>query len=173
MMWKRRGLAWAASLWLGVTASTAAQAQTACIPQREAEALSLVVLPGVIDAASRTCAAHLPATALLRNPERVIASYRSASEKAWPLALQGFVKLSGPEVGGFLQGEAGKAMLLAMITPMLASMVKPEDCASADRILNYLTPLPPANTAGLLVTIYDLSQNGRAKNPLQICKAAR
>jgi hypothetical protein len=166
---KRTGMAWAATLWLATTATGAhaaeamRQAQKPCVPPAEAEALFLLIAPELLRTAGQTCAAELPANALLRDPNSaLIRKYQGESEGAWPLAREAMIKISGPEARAAMETAEARPLVVSMMSAMLAGKINPADCQSIDRVLGYLEPLPARNLSGLLITIVELTQRGKS-----------
>lgn len=153
-------------------ASAAAQAQNAkpCVTAAEGEGLALYVMPDIVRSASQTCKPRLPATALLANPAPLIVKFRAESEAAWPAARAAFAKIAGEDVAPFLEGDMAKPMLSAMMGPMIASEIKPKDCAVINRMVELLQPLPARNTAAIFITIAQLAQkDGKPDSKLPLC----
>jgi hypothetical protein len=60
-----------------------------------------------------------------------------------------------------------------MIAGAIAQDIKPRDCPTIDRAINLMAPLPPANTAGLIVLIASVAGGKDKKDsPFSICPAA-
>lgn len=159
-----------------LVAATSAHAQTtACVPQREAEALFLALAPAMIGSVAATCATTLPPGALLRRSVGPLtAKYAAESEAAWPAAREGLRKLVGPDGAQMVDSELARPMVTAMIAPLLAKEVKAKDCPNIDRILTLIDPLPAKNTAALIVALLDISGKGkeaRGRNPFILCPA--
>lgn len=156
----------AAALWCGALAATAAHAADTCVPAPEAEGLFLFVAPTLINTVSTTCAPSLPRGALLRDGvPRLTAKYASESEAAWPQARSAIGKIAGPDAAQLLSGDTGKAMVPALVGPLLAKEIKPADCPAINRVLTQIDPLPAKNTAALIVTIVDLASRKKADKP--------
>lgn len=146
--------------------ATAAHAQSpACIPQRQAEALFLVVAPTVIGSVAATCAPALPTGAVLRRSlGPLTAKYAGEADAAWPVAREALRKIVGPDAAQMLDSELARPMLTAMVAPMLAKEVTARDCPHIDRVLGLIDPLPARNTAALVVTILAMSDRDGARS---------
>jgi len=130
-----------------------AAAQRPCLTDAEAESLATVALPDVIRETGRVCAQRLPATSLIRSGNGpLIAKYQAAADRAWPAAQGAIAKLSDPAVTLLLQSEYARPVLTSLIAPLVVGRVAIEDCGTVDRLVTLLEPLPPANTAGVIVT---------------------
>lgn len=142
-----------------LVAASAAQAQTAkpCITGAEMEGLALVVMPEALRGAGQTCRPHLPANALLNRPQALMAKYQAETAGAWPMALAAMGKIVDPQARELLGSEMGKAMLPAMIGPMIAQEIKPADCGAINRAVELVAPLPARNAAGLLSLVLQLA----------------
>jgi hypothetical protein len=58
---------------------------------------------------------------------------------------------------------------------MITKQIKQKDCAAIDRIVTLMAPLPPHNTADLIVAILQMSQADKksgGKDDLPVCPAA-
>lgn len=177
MTMKMKTLAATTALWLGMTATTAQAAVAApCLTEEETQSLFLAVAPDAIDAVGQKCVAQLaPAATLRAGLPALVARYRAAAETSWPQASAAVAK-----VGGAGMKDVDPAMLRGIMGPMIAQMaveqVKPQDCAMIERVASLIEPLPPANTAGLIVVIAQAAmrdKGGKAdKAPFAICPAA-
>lgn len=161
-------------------AATPAAAQTRCITTPEAEAMTLVALPDIIQQTGIVCAARLPATSLVRRTDSdFLARYQSAADRAWPNARAAIVKLSDPMIDSLLQSEFARPLLTAALAPLLVGRINPADCGTIDRFVTQLAPLPPQNTAGVIVTTLRYFKAEKAKGKaisvpdLPLCPEAR
>jgi hypothetical protein len=156
--------------------SSQAVAQSAakpCITAQEAEGLALVIMPEALKSAQATCRPHLPGSAALANPGAMIAKYQAEADGAWPAATAAMGKIVDPQARELLQGELGRSMLPAIMGPMIAGEIKAKDCGAINRFVELLQPLPPRNTAGLLVTVLQLAaQDEKKKDKFNICPFA-
>ena len=149
----------------------------ACLSDAEAESLATVILPDVIRETGRLCQARLPARSLLRRADGpLVAKYQAAADRGWPAAQQAIVKLSDPAVTLLLGSEYARPVLSSLIAPQIVGRIAVEDCPTIDRLVTLLEPLPPANTAGVIVTAIraDQAKRGqrRASGPeLPLCPA--
>jgi hypothetical protein len=162
----------AVALWAGMAATSAQAAAEGkpCVTEPEAQAVFLTVAPDVIRTVAQKCAASLPETATLRGGLAAFsAPYDTAAAMAAPQAGAAFAKMARPDVKG-IDPAAMKAMIGPMIGGMAADQVKPKDCATIDRAVTLLAPLPPANVAGLIVLAAASKGSGKGGNaPFSIC----
>ncbi len=141
-----------------------AQAQTRCITTPEAEAMTLVALPDIVQQTGIVCATRLPASSLLRRTDSdFLTKYQDAANRAWPNARAAIVKLSDPMIDSLLQSEFARPLLTAALAPVLVGRINPADCGTIDRFVTQLAPLPPANTAGVIVTTLRYFKAEKAK----------
>ena len=154
-------------------------ADEVCLTPREFAALSAYALPSVIGGTSRACAAQLPADAFLRRSgDELAARYARGKAAAWPEARAAFLKMSAAKDPGAAQlftampDDALQQVADAALAGIVASKVKPDSCATIDRALALLSPLPPENTAELIALAAGLgSKSGEAKlGKFAICK---
>jgi hypothetical protein len=134
-------------------AASSAEAQSRCITTPEAEAMTLVALPDIFQQTGIICATRLPPSSLVRRTDSAfLARYREAADRAWPNARAAIVKLSDPMIDSLLQSEFARPLLTAALAPVLVGRIDPADCGTIDRFVTQLAPLPPQNTAGVIVT---------------------
>jgi hypothetical protein len=157
-------------------AAPATAQSRACLTAPEAESLALVALPEVLRETGRVCAARLPAASLIRRDGgALIDKYQAAADAAWPSAQSAIVKLSDPAVTLLLQSAYARPVLTSMIAPLIVGRIALDDCATVDRLVTLLQPLPPRNTAGVVVTVLqylkaDKAKGGKAAVPdLPLC----
>ena len=168
----------AASLLL-IAPQTAMAAGEVCLTPREFTALSTYALPSVIGGTSRVCAAMLPDDAFLRRSgDQLAARYAQGKAAAWPGARAAFLKMSGAKDPGAsallsaLPDDALQQMADAAFAGIVASKVKPGSCATIDRVVALLSPLPAENTAELIALAAGLgAKSGEAKlGNFALCK---
>jgi hypothetical protein len=149
-----------------------------CLTQAEAEAVTLVALPEIIRQTGATCAAALPPTSLLRQTQSpMLQRYDAEAARAWPAARGAVVKLS-PSAEALLGSELARPLLTSLIAPLIAGRVATQDCPTIGRLVTALEPLPPRNTASVIVTAIAHAQTRRAvggarATELPLCPAAR
>jgi len=149
-----------------------------CLTNAEAETLALVALPDIIGQTGQVCAARLPAASLIRRQQGpLIAKYQAAADAAWPAAQRVIAKLSNPAATLLLQSEYARPVLTSLVTPLIVGRIDLADCGTIDRLVTLLEPLPPRNTAGVIVTVLqylkaDKARGGKASVPdLPLCPA--
>lgn len=153
-----------------------ATAQRSCLTDAEAESLAIVALPEILRDTGRVCATRLPAASLIRRDQGpLIAKYQTAADRAWPGARAAIVKLSDPTVDLLLQSDYARPVLTSLIVPQIVGRIDLGDCATIDRLVTDLEPLPARNTAGIVVTVLrylkgDAVRNGKTGVPnLPLC----
>jgi hypothetical protein len=131
---------------------TSALAQTPCLTTAEAEAITLVALPDIIRETGRVCTT-LPASSLVRRASGpFIARYEAEADRAWPAARNAIAKLSDPRIALLLlQSDYARPLIAPLMALQVVGRVQPSDCGTIDRIVGLLEPLPPRNTAGIVV----------------------
>lgn len=147
-----RGLARLLAAVALLTLPTTAFAQTPCLTTAEAEAITLVALPDIILETGRVCTT-LPSTSLVRRTSGpFLARYQAEADRAWPNARGAIAKLSDPRMSMLLlQSDYARPLITSLIAPLIVGRVQPSDCGTIDRMVTLLEPLPPRNTAGLVV----------------------
>lgn len=147
-----------------VALATPAAAAPLCLTPREAETVTLVALPDLIRETGRVCARALPASSLVRRTSGAfLAKYQAAADAAWPDARLAIAKLSDPAVVLLLQSDYARPVLTALMVPLLVGRVAIADCPTIDRFATLVQPLPPRNTAGLVVTTLQFLKREKAR----------
>lgn len=135
-----------------------------CLTSGEAEAVALVALPEIVHEAGLVCAARLPATALVRRTSGpFLARYQAEADRAWPTVRGALTKLAQPGTELLLQSDYARPVLVSLLVPQLVGHLDPADCGTLDHLVTLLAPLPPRNTAGVIVTALAYLKNERAK----------
>jgi len=165
----------AIALWMGMAATSAqaaAEEAKPCLTETEAHALITAVLPDIIQQIGRTCSGVLPENAILRGGlPPFVARYQAPADLAWPQALNALTKIGGKDVAG-VDPKLLRPMMGPMIATAIADDIKPRDCPTINRAIELMAPLPPANTAGLVVLLAASAGKDKKDNPLNICPAA-
>jgi hypothetical protein len=157
---------WAAFAAAACALATQAAAQTlrarACLTAPEAESLLITVIPDALEDVSHTCAAQLPAGALLRSPGRAFGdNYRTLADANWPNTRRALAKILPPEAAPMLDNDLARLMLISLAGPIVAQQVTPADCGPANRFLTMIAPLPPKNAVGAIVAALQIAGNDR------------
>ncbi|MDP1026168.1 hypothetical protein Q5H91_03000 [Sphingomonas sp. KR1UV-12] len=153
-------------------------AQGRCVTDAQAESLALVALPEIIRETGRVCSARLPAASLIRRADSdLIARYQAAADRAWPAAKTAIGQLSDPAVVMLLDSEYARPVIASVVVPQIVGRIDLADCGTIDRLVTQLEPLPPRNTASVVVTVLrylktDRARAGKAAVPqLPLCPA--
>lgn len=160
------------ALWAVMAATVAQAAETKpCLTDAEAQSVFLAIAPDTIRAVATKCAVSLPETATLRGGlTAFIAPYDAAAANAWPQALPVVARMAGPQMKG-VDPASLKALIGPMVGAMASDKLKPSDCATIERAVSLVAPLPPANVAGLAALAAASGTKG-GKGPFDICPAA-
>jgi hypothetical protein len=150
-----------------VVPGIAAAAEPPCLTAREFSDLSQYALPSLITGTAERCSAALPADAYLRrNGSDLAARYAAGKPSAWPGAKSAFMKLSGginPDATGLfrtLPDDKLQPMVDALVEGMIGQQVQPDSCATIDKAVRLLSPLPPHSTAELIALAIGLGSTG-------------
>jgi len=154
----------AGALALAALLTMPAAAQRGCVTPAETESLALVALPEVMREAGRVCAARLPAASLLRRPDGpFMAKFQAEADRAWPAARGAIARITDPSAAMLLQSDYARPLLTALVVPQIMGRVEPGDCATIDRLVTLLSPLPPRNVAGVVATTLGWLKAERAR----------
>jgi hypothetical protein len=141
-----------------------ATAQQPCVTDREAQAFASVAMPAIIRETGRVCATTLPDKSLVRRQSSgFLAKYDAEANRAWPTARAAIVKLSDPAIDVLLQSDYARPLITSLLVPQLVGRIALADCPTIDRLTTLLEPLPPANTAGIVVTTLKFLKAEKAK----------
>lgn len=159
-------------------ASGTAQAAQPCLTPNEASSLVAYALPAAISGTTKRCTAALAPGAFLSKGGAELASrYAARKGESWPAAKAAFLKIGGKDQAttmlASLPDPSLQQMLDAIIEGMVTQEIPTERCATIDRIIGLLAPLPARNTAELIGVILGLtSKSGGAKTgSFSICKS--
>lgn len=164
MMSKRLAAVAALGAALATPAAQAAQLRP-CLAPAEAQAFVTLVAPEAIRQVAMTCSASLPAGAVLRRDSEALARrFEAAAPDALPLAQGALQKMVGTAIPDpALIGPLVKTL----VGPLIAAKLKPQDCATIDRALGLIEPLPTGNMAGLIMLGVELA--AKEQSALVIC----
>lgn len=167
----------AITLCLAATATTAqnvgASIAIPCVTEPEAEALVTSIMPELVVQAGQVCSGSLPPDALLRQTSGAFLNrYRAEAENAWPQAQATISKVGGPIAQAAVGSALARPLLATLVAPLITKQLQTADCPAINRIMTLAEPLPPRNTAGMIVSILQLSDGKRTDRrvPLPICK---
>lgn len=159
----------------------AATAPAPCLSENEVTALVGYALPSVIDGTMKSCRPHLSTDGYFATRgSEFVGRYAARKNANWPLAKSAFLKLGAgrddkmADTIGKLPDEAVQPFVEGMVSEMVGSEIKPDQCTAIERGVRLLAPLPPENTAELVSFILVLSNQpkpGKAST-FPICKQA-
>ena len=171
----------AALLALAVSApSIARAAEPPCLSPGEFTALAEYALPSIISGTSQRCSSALaPGAYLRRNGAQLVQRYAERKPAAWPSAKAAFLKISssgGPDASNVIRGlpDPSLQQMLGSLMEGLASQQVPlERCATIDRLIGLLAPLPAQSTAEVIALAVGLgSKAGRTRlGPIAVCQS--
>jgi hypothetical protein len=179
----RRPIAFAAAL-LAATPGIASAAEPPCLTPAEFTAVAGYTLPSIITGTAQRCATTLAPSAYLRTSGKDLAArYAGQKAKHWPGAKAAFLKLSAStnadanKLFRDMPDASLQGILDATMEGMISGQVPLNRCATIDRLIGLLSPLPPENTAELIALAVGLgaktdANTNRAKvGKLSICQA--
>jgi hypothetical protein len=133
----------------------AAQAQPAgqppCMTLDEVRHGTLFILPSLVDGLTEQCRPALAPNAYLLTAGAERSKQLAAERNAhWEKARGAIVRLAGEKQAGAFTGDTVAMLVRDMIKAESGKAIKPADCASIDRALSLLAPLPDQNIAELV-----------------------
>jgi len=155
-------------------------AEPPCLSASEFSSLAGYALPNVISGTSQRCSATLSADAFLRKSGGSLATrYAERKQASWPGAKAAFLKLSAAkddDAGRLLRSlpdPSLQQMIDAVMEGMVSQQIPVERCATIDRLVRLLAPLPPENTAELIALAVGLgARSGKARlGSISVCPA--
>ncbi len=165
---------------LAAVPTLARAAEPPCLAPAEFTSLAEYALPSIISGTAQRCDAALaPGAFLHRGGAELIQRYAQRKPEAWPGAKAAFIKLSttsdadANKLIRSLPDASLQQMLDSLMTGLVAGRVPIDRCATIDRVIGLLAPLPPSNAAELIALAVGLgAKSGRAKvGAISICKA--
>jgi len=151
-----------------VTVSAPPNTERTCLTQAQVEDLTMFALPPLLEAMASRCGPSLPADAYLLNGGRTLSRQLGAEGSShWKGASSALSTFVGEKIPAGLTEETTRAFILDLASTELLGKVKPEDCVRINRLADLLSPLPPRNMAGILVTFAEMAgkdkSNGKSK----------
>lgn len=154
---------------LALPTATVAQTTRPCISAAENEAVVGYILPSLVTKLAARCGTGAPW--LRANGARVAASLSANSDASWGVARQAAGRVVGSPIPS--DGAAGR-IAQAAIGPALADGIagafETKNCATADRLIEQLSPLPPRNLAGALALVVELGVAENTQVPYRVCR---
>lgn len=170
------GAAFAALLAVGHAGASDAQLALpggACLERAEAEAMTVFVLPALVEGVARKCRASLPAdAALTTRATSLSARYRPEANAAWPAARAAFGRLADPAVADLFGEDVTRTMIETSVSSLIIERVAIKDCARIDQATAALAPLPARNVGQLVTMAMDLLADDGRRLPIALCAAA-
>lgn len=157
--------------------SVVAAMQPACMTPKQASALAAHALPSVITGTTKRCSATLTDSAFLKaNGEDLAKRYATRKNDNWPDAKAAFLVMSSGKgdankVFTQLPDDSLREMLDVILEGMVVQEIPVEDCGKIDKFVRLIAPLPPENTAELIVLAMGLAPKAVPPKPgmMAIC----
>ena len=165
---------------LAAVPTVAAAAEPPCLAPAEFTALAEYAMPSIINGTSQRCSTTLAPSAFLRSQgQQLVQRYALRKPGAWPGARAAFLKLStttnadANKLIGSMPDTSLQQMLDSLMEGLVGQHVPLDRCATIDRVIGLLAPLPPQNTAELIALAVGLgSKTGRARiGAISVCPA--
>lgn len=139
-----------------------------CILPAEVEHATLFALPSVLDGLGEMCRPSLPASAYLLTGGAQLSQRVAAQRNVhWDAAKTAILRLAGDDKAAMLNSDTAALLLRDLIRGQAGTKLTRENCATVDRALALLAPLPPENLAGLvsLFAQASMTSDGPTKPP--------
>lgn len=161
---------WLAAVAVGTVAlqPVAASAQQACVTEKEASAIAIYSVPGLVQAVRLQCSGELASNGYLaRRGDSLIGRYGPLQTRAWPEAKSGLLKLLAGKAGPSqalpgldtitsLPDNAIRPLIDALIVQEAAPHIEPGNCTRLERVIESVAPIDPELAGGLLGAIAGL-----------------
>lgn len=130
-------------------------------------------MPQMIEVIQDKCAGSLETEGYLaQNGDALLAKFSEGAEDKWPDARKLFIafgKEGGAESGSMavlneIPDEALRPLIDAVLPMEMGKRIKPRDCASVERVMRTLDPLPAENFAEFVGVVFELALKDRGKN---------
>ncbi|MGZ8286030.1 MAG: hypothetical protein ACXW27_03630 [Allosphingosinicella sp.] len=147
-----------------------------CLTQAQVEDITLFALPPLLEAMASRCGPSLPANAYLLNGGRALAEQLGAeSASRWAGASAALSVVAKEKFPESLSEPTARGLVRDLAANELLKKATPEDCARIDHLADLLSPLPPRNLAGIVVTFAEIMSKDekRSKSRPFICPATR
>ena len=141
------------------------------IDPAQMEAAVRYALPHLLGGLRTTCAGELSADGYLaRRGDALMAKFSAGADAYWPQAKSVLLSIGpndpelSPDMFAMLPDEALKPFIDGIVSVMVASEVKPEQCTDIERGLELVDPLPAANLAGLVRFLIEMDKRDEAES---------
>ena len=158
---------------IALLALLAAQTEAApevpsCIPRAQAGEMAVVLIPSLIDNAARRCAGTLPQGAFLGTGSAAMtARLRAETAPFRDRAVGQILELTGQAVAP-AEGTTNDQMI-ELVTASMAGALEPERCASANELVESLSPLPARNLGQMFGVLIGLGAEFAGEDAPQVC----
>ena len=154
-----------------ICSSVQAQELKGCATEAEAHALLIGLAPVAFRGIQQSCAAILPSNSFIAHPPAAFSKeLESSAAAAWPNvpeAVDHLIKGQGVPLDPAFRSLT-QAQFEGFVTPITKGMVKPEDCASADRMLELARPLPLSNLVDIFLEILKIAERPKMAKGLPL-----
>lgn len=145
-----------------------AGAQQVCVTEREASAIAIYSVPGLVQAVKLRCGGELSANGYLaRSGDGLVGRYAPIQSRMWPQAKAGLIKLLGGKAGlsretqGFdtitaLPDNAVRPLVDALIVQEAAPRIETGNCTRIERVIETVASIDPEMAGGFLGAIAGL-----------------
>jgi len=148
-------------------AAQPALAQGQCIPRAQAAQMAVSLTPALIDAAARSCTAHLPAGAFLGNGSRSLGARLTADTAA---VRAGAVAMVLQLTGQTPQPGLDQNLMINTFAAGLTEGLDAAQCRGASEMLEALAPLPTANIAQAIGAALGVAMAQSGEDGPPICR---
>ena len=160
----------AAALLAAATLSAGPAAQAAdCVSRTESQAVTAYLMPDIVRQVGAVCAPALgPDAFLTREADGLAQTLSPLAERRWPIAKRALERHLGtalPDRGIVL--DLGRAALVEGIVRDLDGPT----CATLDRLVVELAPLPPENLANIAALALEVGLDSDPTAAVRVCPA--
>jgi hypothetical protein len=156
-------------------AALGAETKPACMKPEDAAALSLAVVPPMIDAVAAKCSSALPATAFLNSGAKGMSQrFRVAVPDRGAVMARAMETFTGQAMPPEASGEAMVGFIEAIAVGKISENLDVKDCLSYNTMIEAMAPLPPENIASFVVAAIRIGINHAPANDkkMPFCRPA-
>ena len=156
----------AAALTLATMPGMAAAQTGQCLTSAEGQAVIGTLMPDLVTAMGKRCAAFDARGYLARNAPALSVKFQAHSRASWPAARTALERMGM----GLPDNEAMVAVGRTVIATTIANEMKAPECDTVSRLTQQLEPLPPANFANVVALFVEAGARTQKNSQLKFCE---